>query len=82
MLLIPNGAGIAQLVERPTEKSSVRRGKFLPESTSSADSDVLRTAVVCNRMHQHQGAHPKIPNTSRHTVVWTHGNTAHSDRNG
>ena len=58
------GAGIAQLVERPTEsqaqcrcgfESLVWQGVFLPESASGADSFSLSvcTAHVCNHMPQH-----------------------------
>ena len=47
----------AQLVERPTKKPgrNTESGSclrdFSPESTFSADSNGVRTAAVCNRMH-------------------------------
>ena len=58
-----NEVGIAQLVEHPTEKPGTiltqlpvpgaARDFFLPAPTSSEDSYSVRTAPVCNRMHQH-----------------------------
>ena len=54
------GVGIAQLVQRPTEKqyrrgleSLVRHGVFLPESAASADyAHGVSTSPVYNRMHR------------------------------
>ena len=55
------GVGIAQLVQRPTEKqyrrgleSLVRHGVFLPESAASADyAHGVSTSPVYNRIHRH-----------------------------
>ena len=51
----------------------------MQESTFSADS-----LTVCNHMQSHASTSVltlKIPNTGSHTVIWTHDNTAHSNRN-
>ena len=56
---------------------------FFPESASDADSLMVSVQPhVCNHMPQHLCAHLKIPNTGRHTIVWTHGNTTYTNRNG
>ena len=86
------GGGIAQWVERPTEKSGavltrvrvpdVARG-FLPESASSVEC--LTVSVQPPRVHSQvsrSGLTSKISNTDSHAIVWTHENTAHTDRNG
>ena len=42
-------------------------------------SDGVRTAPVCNRIHQLMCMRTlKIQNTGNHTTVWTHENTAHT----
>ena len=65
------GAGIAQLVQRPTEKPSVilmrvrvpgAGSDFLPRVNFRCRlSYGVRAALVCNRMHQHLFAHVKYP---------------------
>ena len=87
------GAGIAQLVERPTEKTdavltrvrvpSAAKVVFLSQSQLSAFS-----ALRCPYSPRVQSLAStsvctlKILNTGSHTFVWTHENSAHFDRNG
>ena len=55
-----------------TQAEGMECGNFLLES--------VRTLTVSVRMNIR--THVKNPNTSCHTIVWTHKNTAHTDRNG
>ena len=83
---------MAQLVERPTEKPGATLTRvrvpgaarvFLPESAFSADSDGVRTALVCNHTHTSTSVCMlQIPNTGSRTLVWTQINTTHTGRNG
>ena len=62
----------------PGFESQVRQRSFLPESAFSADSYTVRV-----QSHAPASLRSlKIPNTGGHTIVWTHKNTAHTDRNG
>ena len=86
------GRGIAQLVERPTEKSgavptrvkSPRWGQGL----FSQSHLPLQTLLRCPYSPRVQSLAStsanslKIPHTGSHTIVWTHENTAHIGRNG
>ena len=84
-------AGIAQLVERPAEKrGAVLTRVRVPGAARDFSPKVkiqrrlsfgVRTAPVRNRLHQHLCMFI-IPNTASHTIVWTHKNTTHTDRNG
>ena len=86
-----NSAGIAQLVGRPTEKPGAiltlvrvpgAARDFSPRASFQCRLPYgVRAAPECNRMHQHTRTF-KIPNTGRHTIIWTHENTAHTDRDG
>ena len=81
------GAGIAQLVQRPTEKTDAVltrvRVPFFSQSQLSGFSALrcpysprvqsLASTSVCTL---------KILNTGSHTFVWTNQNTAHFDING
>ena len=41
----------------------------------------VHTALTCSHMYRHLCV-LKNNNAGSHTIVWTHGNTAHTDRNG
>ena len=62
--------------------------RFFPRpifgATGTQTLSLTLHALVCNRMHHHQSVRTilKIPNTGSHTIVWTHGNAAHTTRNG
>ena len=58
-----------------------QRGIFLPESTSRADSLAVSVQPPCATAST-SVRWLKIPSTGSHTIVWTHGKTAHTDRNG
>ena len=82
---------VAQLVERPAEKpGTILTRVRVPGAARDFSPTVsfqyrlsygVRTAPVCNRTRQHPRT-LKIGNTGSHTVVWTHDNTTHTDRNG
>ena len=86
------GAGIAQLVERPTEKA--RRNANANSSSPGREGDFspsqipVQTVLRCPYSPCVQSRAStsvctlKIPNTGSHTVVWTHENTTHAGRNG
>ena len=85
------GVGIAQLVEHPTEKPCAIQTQvhvpgaardFLPSQFPV--QTLLRCPYSpCVQSHASTSVCTlKIPNTGSHTIVWTHGNTAHTDRNG
>ena len=85
------GIGVAQLVERQTEKPGailtrfqvpVRQIIFLPESASSADSLTVSVHPPCAIACITSVCTLTIPNAGSCTVVWTHKNTTHTDRNG
>ena len=77
--------GIAQLVQCPIEtpgaiptrvRDRPRHGICLSESSlrcPNSTSVQWHTSCVCTSQMAHTGSH---------TIVWTHGNTAHADRNG
>ena len=82
---------MAQLVERPTEKPGVilTRVRVLCAARDSAPRvDFQCTLLRCPyspRVQSHASASVcmlKIPNTGSYTIVWTHENTTHTDRNG
>ena len=61
----------------------VRQGIFLPESTFSADSYGVHAHSPSVQSHASRSVRMlKIPNAGSHTTVWTHSNTAHTDKNG
>ena len=83
--------GIAQLVERPTEKSGAILTRVrVPGAARDFSPRVsfqcrlfygVRTDSVCNRMHQQLCA--AIPFYIFNFFIYlTHENTAHTDRNG
>ena len=86
--------GTAQLVKRRTEKarrntdagSSLRCGKgFFSESQLPVNFQRRLSRLYSPRVQSHAATSAcalKIPNTGSHTIVWTHENTAHTDRNG
>ena len=83
---------IAQLVERPTEKPGRIPARVrVPGAARDFSHRVsfqcilsygVRTAPRVQSLSSAVVRTLKIPNTSSHTIVWTHGNTAHADRNG
>ena len=85
------GVGVAQLVERQTEKPvailtrvqvPVRQIIFLPESASSADSLTVSVQPPCAVACITSVRTLTLPNAGSCTVVWTQENTTHTDRNG
>ena len=83
---------IVQLVERPTEKPGARPTRVrVPGAARDVSPGVIfqcrhsygvRTAPRVQSLSSAAVRTLKIPNTGSHTVVRTHGNTAHTDRNG
>ena len=75
---------MAQLVECPNEKPGTIlmqvRVLFLPELIFSADSFMVPLHVQSHASTFVRTL--KISNTGSHKIVWTHGNTAHTIRNG
>ena len=56
------------------------KGFFIPESASNAD---CLTVSLQPRVQSHAATSVstlQIPNIGSHTIVWTHGNTAHTDK--
>ena len=87
------GAGIAQLVERLTEKpglntdegSSPRCGKDFFSSQSQLPVQTLLRSPYSPRVESSAPTFVrtlKISNNGSHTIVWTQENTTHTDRNG
>ena len=82
---------VAQMVERPAENpGTILTRVRVPGAARDFSPRVsfqcrlsygVRTAPVCNRMLQHPRT-LKIASTGSHTIVWTHDNTTHTDRNG
>ena len=88
---LPPGDGIAQLVERPTEKPGaiLRRVRTSGAARDFSPSQLpVQTLLRCPHspgVKSHASISMrtlKIPNTGSHTIVWTHENTTHTDRNG
>ena len=85
-----SGGGIAQLVECPTEKpGALLKRVRVPAAARELSPKInfrCRLAYgVCVSVQSHASAavHAlKIPNIGSHTIVWTHENAAHTDRNG
>ena len=82
------GVGIAQLVECPDQNPSVilmwvwvpsAAKDYFQEAASNADSLMVSVQAwyAVARINN-----KTVPNTGSHTTVWTHENTAHTNRNG
>ena len=86
-----DGVGIAQVVELLTEKPGTILTVRVPGAARDFFSQSqlpVQTVLRCPysprvQSHASQSVSTlKIPNTGNHTIVWTHGNTAHTGRNG
>ena len=83
------GVGANPLVEHPTETPGAILTQVRVPSAAS-DSPLPPVNFLCRlsygirvQLHASTSVHTlKIPNTASHTIVWTHKNTAHTDRNG
>ena len=84
------GAGIAQLVERLTEKpGAILTRVRVPSAARDFSPSQLPVQTLLRRPYSPcvqslastSERTLKIPNTGSHTIVWTHESTAHADRN-
>ena len=92
IMTLCTGAGIAQLVQRPTEKTgTVLTRVRVPDAAKvffSQSQPSAFSALRCPYSPRVQSLAStsvctlKILNTGSHTFVWTHENSAHFDRNG
>ena len=80
------GAGIAQLIERPTEKQGTTLTRIRAPGPAAKNLSVRNRTVSaqppCAIGFVNISAQVKNPKPKPYTIVWSHKNSTDGDRNG